>query len=96
MAWALNFWRILNIIGSDTAKEKEKNCGSISLYMNVTIPDTHGSKICLKTGLVGKVIRLTHFNDLNRLNATNKVLKRNKKLLTLIVGIGMTGKIQIR
>ncbi len=41
-AWALNFWWILNVSDSDKAKEMEKNCILISLFMNVTIPGTPG------------------------------------------------------
>ncbi len=42
LAWALNFWRILNISDSDRAKKGRKKIGLISLVMNVTIPETYG------------------------------------------------------
>ncbi len=50
-ACVLNFWWILNISGSDKAKEKEKKIGLIPLVMNVTIPDTHGTWVELQSGL---------------------------------------------
>ncbi len=44
-ACALKFLWILNMSGSNKAKEKEKKIVLIPLVMNVTIPDTHGSYI---------------------------------------------------
>ncbi len=45
MGAGLNFFGEFSKSGLDKAKEKEKNCGSISLFVNVTISDTHGTKM---------------------------------------------------
>ncbi len=39
---ALIFFGEFSKSGLDKAKEKEKNCCSISSFVNVTIPDIHG------------------------------------------------------
>ncbi len=50
-AWALNFWWNLNVSDLDNAKEKEKNCVLISLFMNVTIPGTPGMSVRMSVPL---------------------------------------------
>jgi hypothetical protein len=37
----LIFWVNFQKVVLDNAKEKGKNCGSVCLFVNVTIPDTH-------------------------------------------------------
>jgi hypothetical protein len=45
-AWALNFWWIINLGGSDKEKAKQKIDGSIFIYMRVTIPGTPSISLC--------------------------------------------------
>jgi hypothetical protein len=57
-ARALKIWLIINLSGSDKVKEKKKQIsGSVSLYIKLRIPGTHGRLITINDVLVTTLLQ---------------------------------------
>ncbi len=62
MAWALNFWSIVNLSGSDKAKEERiKNLLFDISVLIVTIPGTHG---IWRPGSIKNICFIAQFTNL--------------------------------